>query len=326
MQTDVASLEECVEFRNTEGFVLRGILHPAGRGAAKKIGLIFLNTGLNDMVGWHRLQVKLARHLAGHGYDVLRFDNAGIGDSEGELEAGDVLDIFTRIETGLWARDVDGALRFMTRRLTERKVLLVGFCGGGLNAVIAAARDARIAGVINIAAPIVVSNPGIPQEFHQYHVKTNLAEYLGKIFSPRAFLNFVTGKTEYRRLFGTLWYAIKYKAGWGGAQESSASGENVPGKADGEPLPAAPGGLNTPFIGAFEVYAATRRPILFYYAELDKATWELKRYFLPRFQREAWHSGCEFIEVERANHIFSGDDTQERMKSDLVAWLAKLSN
>ena len=34
------------------------------------------------MVGWHWIQVKVARFLADNGYDVLRFDTIGIGDSD----------------------------------------------------------------------------------------------------------------------------------------------------------------------------------------------------------------------------------------------------
>ena len=80
--------EECVEFENNDSMLLRGILHHGNEVEYKKISLICLNTGLNDMVGWHRLQIKIARFLADNGYNVLRLDNFGVGDSEGELEEG----------------------------------------------------------------------------------------------------------------------------------------------------------------------------------------------------------------------------------------------
>ena len=325
MRTDMTRLEECVEFRNAEGRLLRGILHRADPDAAGNITLIFLNTGLNDMVGWHRLQVKLARHLAGRGCNVLRFDNAGIGDSEGELEEGNVIDIFTRIETGLWARDAGCAVRFVSDRLKAGRTVLTGFCGGGLNAVIAAARTPDVAGVINVAAPIIVSNPKIAQEFERYHVRRRLSGYAGRLLSLRALYNFATGRSEYRRLFGTLWYSLLYGVGWRTPRMPATVARNEPGDSGATTSEGAPAGMNIPFLAAFEEYARTKRPILFYYADLDKATWDLKQYFLPRFQgTAAWHSGCEFIEVAEANHIFSGEDTQERMKRDLAAWLERL--
>ena len=62
--------EKCVQFKNSKGCLLRGILHHANPESNKKIALISLNTGLNDMIGWHRLQVKMARFFADLGFDV----------------------------------------------------------------------------------------------------------------------------------------------------------------------------------------------------------------------------------------------------------------
>ena len=77
------------------------------------------------------------------------------------------------------------------------------------------------------------------------------------------------------------------------------------------------------FIDSFEKYAKRRKPILFYYAELDNATWGLKKYFLPKYMNKTiWkNTGSEYIEIEKANHIFSGEDTQEKMKHDILSWL-----
>lgn len=43
---------------------------------------VILNSGIIHRVGHHRMYVTLARALAGAGYQVLRFDLSGIGDSE----------------------------------------------------------------------------------------------------------------------------------------------------------------------------------------------------------------------------------------------------
>ena len=56
--------EECVEFENPDGFLLRGILHHGSKTSYKKTSIISMNTGLNDMVGWHRLQLKVARFFS----------------------------------------------------------------------------------------------------------------------------------------------------------------------------------------------------------------------------------------------------------------------
>lgn len=43
--------------------------------------VILLNAGLIHRIGPNRVYVRLARHLAGLGFQVLRFDLSGIGDS-----------------------------------------------------------------------------------------------------------------------------------------------------------------------------------------------------------------------------------------------------
>src|ERR1700758_5353576 len=44
--------------------------------------VVILNTGIVHRVGHHRMFVTLSRALARAGFNVLRFDFAGIGDSE----------------------------------------------------------------------------------------------------------------------------------------------------------------------------------------------------------------------------------------------------
>src|ERR1700722_13909181 len=48
--------------------------------------VVILNSGIIHRVGHHRMYVVLARMLAGAGYQVLRFDLSGIGDSEGRVD------------------------------------------------------------------------------------------------------------------------------------------------------------------------------------------------------------------------------------------------
>lgn len=49
--------------------------------AAKRPGVIILNSGLLPKIGPNRLHVKIARRLAAAGFVAMRFDFSGIGDS-----------------------------------------------------------------------------------------------------------------------------------------------------------------------------------------------------------------------------------------------------
>ena len=92
------SIEECIEFKNSEELVLRGILHNPNKHNINNITLICLNTGLNDMIGWHRIQIKVSRFLSEKGYRGLRFDDSGIGDSDGDILTESIVEVFSDIE------------------------------------------------------------------------------------------------------------------------------------------------------------------------------------------------------------------------------------
>jgi pimeloyl-ACP methyl ester carboxylesterase len=306
--------EECVEFENPEGFLLRGILHHGNQQVYRNVSLISLNTGLNDMVGWHRLQVKIGRHLAKNGYNVLRFDSFGLGDSEGTIGEGSAVEIFPRIETGLWAQDALCAVNFMGNRFRNEKYIYLGFCGGALTAFHAAAREAKVSGIINVAAPIHLSSPIVANKLDAGNVKIAADIYKRKFFNPNSIKNFFIGRSDYKRVFLTLLYSLKYKI-FADPLKKEFEGDNKKAKKHN---------LNYAFFDSYEKYAKTKRPVLFYYPEFDNATIELKQYFFKKYSvSKFWDNWCDFIEVEKANHIFSSEDSQEMMKTDILKWLER---
>ncbi len=304
--------EECVEFLNRQGDVLRGILHYCDNGKDRRVTIITLNTGLNDMVGWHRLQLKLARYLADNGYNVLRFDNSGIGNSGGEIEEGPVNEIFARIETGHWSQDAASAIDFIENMLPGNRHVFVGFCGGALTAIHSAAWDKRVNGVVDIAGPVVLSNEEIADKKDPWSVQENVKNYKRKVLNLGSIRRFLTGKSNYRLIARSVHYYVKHKIS--GRYSSSSMVDVSPGEMKR---------LNHKIFHSFERYLKSGRPILLYYAGYDKASWEMKKYFLPRFQDTLhWKKGrCIFIEDEDANHIFSDTDSQKRLKESIHDWL-----
>lgn len=305
--------EECVVFSNAEGHLLRGILHRPDPVNRRRISLIALNTGLNDMVGWHRLQLKIGRCLVENGYSVLRFDNFGIGDSEGEIEAGEVVEIFNQIEQGLWARDAISAVDFMCSELRNEKCVFIGFCGGALNAVHAGAMDPRVAGVVNVAGPFTLTTNTIAKRLDEYNVQSAVTSYKSKLINIESVINFFSGKSDYNRLCESLLYYAKYKLM-----------KIINGRQINQRDPIELDNINHLLLKSYESYLKSKRPLLFYYAEHDKATWELMNYFLPKYQDTGfWHAGCEVIELEKSNHIFSGERSQKSIVEDILVWLKK---
>ncbi len=88
---------------------------------------------------------QLAGALADAGFQVLRYDKRGVGQSGGRPEAATL---------GDYAEDLRAAIKFMTDRkdVDRKRLALVGHSEGGSVAMLAAAKNDRIAAVVLIDA------------------------------------------------------------------------------------------------------------------------------------------------------------------------------
>lgn len=100
--------------------------------------VIFLNAGLIHRVGPFRMNVKLARRIAGTGLLSLRMDQSGLGDSlprPGDMSYEDRAVL-----------DVREAMNTLDARYGVKTFVLIGLCAGALSAHRAALSDARVIG------------------------------------------------------------------------------------------------------------------------------------------------------------------------------------
>jgi len=119
---------------------LFGILTPADPARARpdRPPILVLNSGSVSRSGLHRMNVRMARRWASLGFDVLRVDLSGIGDSPAHPGATENL---TYPPKGL--EDIAEAIR----GLRAPRVIVAGHCSGGDYAFQVGARDPRVAGV-----------------------------------------------------------------------------------------------------------------------------------------------------------------------------------
>ena len=311
MDTTFKYKEECVEFHNRDGLLLRGIVHHAASENTKGVTLICLNTGLNDMAGWHRIQVKTARVLAENGYDVLRYDDTGIGDSEGKLDHSSIVHIFSEIETGLFVENADAAVVFMRSRHPDSTLVYLGFCGGGLTGIHSAAVNKELSGVICIGGPVTLSSDDYLYKRDPWVVRQNINNYKDKVFTLRSWINILTFRGDYKLIFSSIFYYLRHKRK--GEYEEPTEQNVLTDTVN----------LNKSLFHFFELLAKQRRPGLFFYAETDSATWEFKKYFLPKYQHTFFSEGnlCEFVEAENANHILSSRKSQQLLNKTILRWL-----
>lgn len=143
---------------------------------------VILNTGIIHRVGHHRMYVTLARMLARVGFQVLRFDLSGVGDSERREDGLSPLD-------GALA-DVREAVDWLGTSRRAQKIILVGLCSGADQALVYGISDERVCG-------LVLLDPSIPPTRKYY-----LRLFLRRLISMRSWLKFVTGG-------GAVWKTVR---------------------------------------------------------------------------------------------------------------------
>jgi pimeloyl-ACP methyl ester carboxylesterase len=149
---------------------LLGILTSPGRPEPDAPAVILLNAGLLHRVGPNRLNVRLARHLAGTGITAFRFDISGIGDSGlGEGEVG--------IDRA--RRDTAAAMDEVHRVTGVDRFVLIGLCTGAFNAFRVALVDERVAGCV------LIDGYGYPT------ARSRLRHYRSRILDPERWAGFV---------------------------------------------------------------------------------------------------------------------------------------
>jgi dienelactone hydrolase len=126
---------------------LFGILTSPPPGAMRTDlpAIIMLNAGSIHRIGAHRLYVPMARRWAALGFQVLRVDLSGIGDSP--VGAGQQENLTYPRDRG---QDVQAAMDFLTESLKIDKFVLTGLCSGGDITFEIGFRSPKVAGAIMI--------------------------------------------------------------------------------------------------------------------------------------------------------------------------------
>ena len=111
---------------------------PETAASASRTAAIFLNAGLINHLGPHRLHVRIARHLAEHGIPCLRFDFSGVGESANTIKRDPASQV----------SDVADAIDRLVADSVAVNFVLFGICAGAVYAYQAAVVDDRVCGVV----------------------------------------------------------------------------------------------------------------------------------------------------------------------------------
>jgi len=179
----IMATEKPVSFKNRAGQELYGIVHiPCAHGMEKRVGIIFLDPGLGYRIAHYRLYVKLARKLAQKGFYALRFDPAGLGESEGSVEESMLFDIFNLINKGLFINDTVDAANFFIHECELEEIILIGLCGGAITALLASPHCQKLRSLILLSFPVLFSSLYIAREsVNPADAQDTLKDYLGTL-------------------------------------------------------------------------------------------------------------------------------------------------
>ena len=132
------------------GFNLIGTISKPAGPAVKRLPAIVLvgGSGLIDRdgnVGGIPVYGQIAHALADAGFLVLRYDKRGIGQSGGRIETAGFAE---------YAEDLRAAVKFVADRkdVDPKRIIVLGHDEGGAIALVAAAREKRIAALVLLAA------------------------------------------------------------------------------------------------------------------------------------------------------------------------------
>ena len=301
-------MERAVSFRNKKGQRLFGILHlPEITTPLSRIGVNILNPGLKNRVAPNRINVRIARMLCARGFPVLRFDPCGIGDSEGELAEGNELnmDLWGMIQRGAFVPDTLVANDFFVREARLDHLAIIGQCGGAMTAMLAAARDARVHGVILVDLPVrlLSSKLDIAELWLDTRTPDEMfREYLKKIFRARSWLNLVSMRSDFttmKKVISRRFGARPDRDQPGGATSAGVSDRFL-----------------WPLLEACETFRARAGRCSFIFAENDLAIKEFNQDLLPVLRGEdgSLPTGAAMHVVRDANHIY----TEEAWQAELL--------
>jgi uncharacterized protein len=133
------------------GFVLAGTLSkPANAGAARLPAVVLIGgsgpTDRDEVAFGIPIFGQLADAIADAGFIVLRYDKRGVGLSGGRDESATLAD---------YADDARSAVSFLSKRkdVDPKRIAMLGHSEGGMVAMLAAAKDRRIAALALVASP-----------------------------------------------------------------------------------------------------------------------------------------------------------------------------
>jgi len=301
-----------VTFRNREGLTLVGVVHEPV-DPRSDVAVVLLSAGVKARVGPHGLYTYLADALCRRGFRVLRFDFAGLGDSEGSVEDALTADYYGSVSLGRYVPDTHTAVDWACRELGVERVLLAGLCGGAITGLIAGATHPHVAGLLALGLPVSVDGSDVDRVrfMSAGQLESVRDRYIDKIKDPRAWLRVLGLKTDFRLL------ARSFLAPRRAAVAPDPTSTPAAGPPDDN--------TNPHFLPAMLAMLGDRKPVMMIFSGADRLYWEFEERMVDsgRLPVEKYHDVLDVEVVDGANHVFGFKEWQDDMLERATRWLGR---
>ena len=274
--------ETPLTFPNARGETLVGV--HCKNAQQSRGSLLFLHGWSGYRTGPHQMLTRAARYFGARGFDSLRFDFAGRGDSEGDTELATLATM---------RDDTFDALQSLRGRSEAGPIIIVGLCSGCEIAV--AAAHSNWNGIALWSAPIFAALP--EQSGQEKKRAANLGKYARKLLDPQTYLKIARGQVD------TAAVGKAMKGGGG------AANKNVESNAAGQ----LPPGFRRQSLANWKKYSA---PILQIYGDADPIAIEARDWYAAHSARAP-----EVQMVAGANHSFYGLEWEKQVFELTENWL-----
>lgn len=308
-----------VSFLNKRSLKLSGMLHSPSK-RIKNLGIIILSPGIKSRVAPHRLYIKMADRLSNMGFQVLRFDFEGLGDSEGEIEEKLAADLYGSIQIGRFIDDTISSMDWMERESGISRFILIGLCGGAITGLLTGAKDQRVDSLLGLGIPVTLDSSNV--DHSKYITEGQLRgmryEYLKKALKPKALLRFFALKSNYRVIFKSVAQPLRKFF----IKDIKRSERNKVLLDDS--FQNSNNNFNPHFPKAFFNMAINRKLFLIF-SERDRLYWEFEEKFQSVYNKEIskYSPNFNIHIVNNANHIFSFPEWRDEMLDLSCKWLSK---
>lgn len=288
--------EYAVSFPCQENDLVGVIIRP--EQANKRGVLMAVAGGPQYRIGGHRQNTLWARRLSAEGYPTMRFDNRGVGDSQGSYGGFHHLD-----------EDIRAALECFFKEVPDmEEVVLWGECNAASAILFYAYRDKRVRGVV-LLNPWVRTEEGEARAIlkHYYLMRLTQPDFWKKVLSLR--FNPLTSVTSALGLVRKVRAANETSAVVSGSRGLDAPlSQNLP-------LPERMLAGLSRFRGAVMLVLSGRDLVAKEFEDMVKAS--------PAWKQQLEARPLDWNDLPDGDHTFSSASQRNQVADWGLAWLKK---